>query len=125
MSKQLVSPKKIYCIDTALILFNSFSTSSNLDRLLENLVFIELKRRSFEIFYYKDKNECDFITRKDNKIKEAIQVCYDFNSNNKESEINGLIGAMNRFNLKSGLILTYNQEDKFIIENKKIILKPV
>lgn len=125
IKKQLINPKKIYCVDNALIQFNSFTTSPNLGRLLENLVFIELKRREYEIFYFREKNECDFVARKDNKTKELIQVCYEFNSENKEREMNGLLEAMNKFELKEGLILTNNQEDEFILENKKIILKPV
>ena len=32
---------------------------------------------------------------------------------------------MDELNLQKGLILTFNQEDKFKIENKNIILKPV
>lgn len=125
IKKQLINPKKIYCVDNALIQFNSFATSPNLGRLLENLVFIELKRREYELFYFREKYECDFVVRKDNKTKELIQVCYKFNSENKDREINGLLEAMNSFRLKKGLILTNNQEDEFRVEGKKIIMKPV
>lgn len=55
----------------------------------------------------------------------AIQSCLDFNEETKDREINGLIGAMKEFNLREGLILTYNQNDEFVIYGKKIIVKPV
>lgn len=96
-----------------------------LGKLLENLVFIELKRRNKEIFYYSDKHECDFVIRDGAKIKEAIQVCYEFNKNNEKREVKGLIESLEKFKLKSGLILTYDQEDEFIINKKRIIIKPV
>ena len=44
---------------------------------------------------------------------------------NKDREIGGLAEAMNKFKLKEGIILTYNQEDIFEIDGKKIKLIPV
>jgi len=65
------------------------------------------------------------IIRDRNKIKEAIQVCCEFNKGNKEREINGLNEAMGKFNIRNGLILTYDQEDEIKKEGKKIIIAPV
>ena len=59
------------------------------------------------------------------KITKAIQVCFEFNELNKQREINGLNEAMIKFNLNEGLILTYDLEDEFRIEDKKIKLIPV
>jgi predicted AAA+ superfamily ATPase len=36
----------------------------------------------------------------------------------------GLLAALKRFGMTEGLILTYNQEDEFSIEGKKIIVQP-
>ena len=93
--------------------------------MLENMVFLELRRNFKKIFYFQDKKECDFIIKEKEKITQAIQVCYDFNEENKDREINGLLECLNKFKLKKGLILTFNQEDKFEINGKNIILKPV
>ena len=49
----------------------------------------------------------------------------DLNEENRDREIKGIVTALKTFNLKLGFILTYNQEDEFLIENKKIIIKPV
>ncbi|MDP2947429.1 MAG: hypothetical protein Q8N88_04905 [Nanoarchaeota archaeon] len=92
--------------------------------LLENLVFNSLNKEH-EVFYYFGKNECDFLLIKNREVVNAIQVCYDFNNDNKKREIAGLIEAMNEFKLKDGLILTYNQEEEIIENNKKIKVKPV
>lgn len=125
LKKQLVNPKKIYCIDNAIIGRNAFSFSENKGRMLENTVFIELKRRSKQIYYHKMKLECDFLIQDGLKITEAIQVCYQLDYQNKEREINGLFEALNEYSLKEGLILTYDQEDSFFFNDKTIIIKPV
>lgn len=122
--KQIINPKKIYCIDTGLININSFSFSENKGRILENCVFLELKRRGKEIFYYKNNHECDFLIFENNRIQKAIQVCYNLNDNNKEREIAGLIEAMEEHSCE-GVILTFNKEDELIQNNKKILIKPV
>ena len=41
---------------------------------LENIVFIELKRRGYDVFYHADKKECNFVVREGMKITEAYQV---------------------------------------------------
>ena len=92
--------------------------------MLENSVFLELKRKYKEIFYYQDNKECDFLA-KEKSILEAIQVCYELNEENEKREIGGLLEALKEFKLDRGLILTYGQEDSLIVDSKKIIVKPV
>lgn len=123
--KQQVNPKKAYSIDNGFSYSNSASFSKDRGKMLENAVFLGLRRKFKDIFYYQEKNECDFVIKEKEKITGAIQVCFDFNEETKDREIKGLIAAAKEFNLKEGLILTYNQEDNFFIEGKKIIVKPV
>ena len=123
--KQIQNPRKVYCIDNGFITEIGFRLSENKGKILENLVFIELKRNGKEVYYLSEKKECDFVIRNGAKINEAIQVCYEFNNNNRERELGGLLEVLKRFNLKKGLILTYNQEDELNIENKRIFIKPV
>ena len=123
--KQIQNPRKAYCIDNGFIMEIGFRFSENKGKILENLVFIELKRNGKEIYYLSEKKECDFVIRNGAKINEAIQVCYEFNNKNKERELGGLLEVLKKFNLKKGLILTYNQEDELNIENKRIFIKPV
>lgn len=123
--EQQVNPKKVYSVDNGLSAANSISFSKDRGRMLENLVFIGLKRRHSGIFYFKEKNECDFVVKEKEKTVQAIQVCYELNEDNKEREIDGLVEALTKFKLKQGLILTYDQEDVIETQNKKIIVKPV
>ena len=118
--------KKIYCVDNGLAKYLGFRLTPDNGKLLENLVFIELKREGKEIYYYSDKRECDFVIKDGSKITQVIQCCYELTRENKEREIAGLIEAMAKFKLKKGLILTYDQEEEIALKgNKKAVVKPV
>jgi len=93
--------------------------------LLENLVYLGLRRRKNEIFYFRQNKECDFITRDSNGALAAYQVCAELNELNKEREIAGLVEALTYLKLDRGAILTLNQEDSFEIGNMKIKALPV
>ncbi|MEW6509179.1 MAG: ATP-binding protein [Bacteroidota bacterium] len=123
--KQLVNPKKIYAIDNGIINCNTVSFSKDDGRLLENVVFVELRRQGKNIFYFRGKNECDFVIEEKRKITEAYQVCYQLTEDNKTREINGLMEVLNESGLDKGCILTFNQEDQFKIEGRRIKVIPV
>lgn len=123
--QQQVNPKKVYSIDNGFSLNNSASFSKDYGKMLENLVFLSLRKKYKDIFYFQEKNECDFIIKEKDKITKAFQVCFDFNEDNKDREINGLLEALEKFNLKEGIILTYKQDDEFRIKDKKIKVLPV
>lgn len=125
LKKMNISPKKVYSIDNGFSVKNSSSFFDDRGRLLENMVFINLRKKHKEIFYFQESNECDFIIKDESNVIQAIQVCYQINKDNQERELNGLIEAMNMFKLKEGLILTYNQDDKFIVKDKVIKAVPM
>lgn len=122
--KILQSYKKVYFIDNGLRNILTFQRYQDKGHLLENIVFLELIRRGKEISYFNENNsECDFIAR--DKFFETFQVCFDLNDKNKDRKIKGLLSAMNFFKLKTGYILTYDQEDEFKIDTKIIKVIPV
>ena len=125
IKKQLNAPKKIYVIDPVFHQLCGLTFSLNKGKLLENIVFIELKRNRKEVYYFSNKNECDFLIRDGVKISEAIQVCYLLDASNKEREIAGLLEAMETFHLKEGLLLTQEQEEEITENGKKIKVLPV
>jgi uncharacterized protein len=118
-----VNAKKIYTIDTGFAQANSLSFSEDKGRLLENAVFIHLKRQQKTIFYFKEKGECDFVIKERNQVTAVLQVCYDLTSDNLARELNGLKEAMDFFGLKVGTIVTMNQTDEF--SEKGITIKVV
>lgn len=120
---QARNPKKVYVTDMGLYTENTLSTSDNMGRRLENLVFLHLRRRYKHIFYYKDRGECDFIAIEKNTVKEAIQVCLTITNENFDREYNGLLEAIQNLGLKQGTIVTLNQSDTF--EKDGIIIKMI
>jgi len=123
--QQQVNPKKIYSIDNGFSNTNSASFSKDNGKMLENIIFLALRRSYKDIFYFQEKGECDFVIKEEEKITQAIQVCFDFNEETKDREINGLMEALNKFKLKKGIILTYNQDDEFEVDGKIIKVFPV
>lgn len=126
IKKQISNPKKIYFIDNALAKNTSFRFSEDKGRFLENIVFIELKRRGYELFYHKVKKECDFIIREKSRIAHAIQVTTSLDDHKtKERETAGLLEAMDTHDLKEGLILTENEKYDIDAGDRMIKVLPV
>lgn len=125
LQTQIRNPKKVYAIDLGLFTHNSIIFSEEHGRRLENLVYLHYRRLGKELFYFSEKNECDFVVFEKGKIQEAVQVCYEINEDNLKREIAGLIEALDFFGLKKGTIITLNQEDIYQVENKEITLLPV
>ncbi|GAB6010434.1 ATP-binding protein [Dysgonomonas reticulitermitis] len=122
---QARNPKKVYVMDMGLYTENSVSTSENMGRRLENLIFLHLRRKYKQIFYYKDRGECDFVAMEKSTIKEAIQVCLTINDENFDREYNGLLEAMQNLGLKKGIIVTLNQSDRFEKDDMVINMIPI
>jgi predicted AAA+ superfamily ATPase len=125
LKKQLVNPKKVYSVDNGLSAANSVSFSADRGRMLENLVFLSLRRQGAGVNYFRERGECDFVTVERKAVTSAIQVCYQLTEDNREREINGLIEALEKFGMKEGLVLTYDQKDEIKAAGKKISLQPV
>lgn len=126
IKKQKVSSSKFYVLDNSFLKTVAFNFIENRGQRLENLVFIELLKKDFEVYYHLNKKECDFIIKKGLKITQVIQVCLNLeNPITKKREIEGLLEAMQKYNLKEGIILTLDKESEENRNGKKIIIKPV
>jgi len=108
--EQKTLPSKIYCIDNGLRNAVSFKFSKDDGKLAENLVFVELKRRDKYVYYWKNKNEVDFIIKnKDNKLT-AINVSYSDDA--KEREMNGLKELKKKYDKTEELIIITKDLEK-------------
>lgn len=123
---QLRNPKKIYAIDNALVVRLGFHFSGEEGRLLENMVYIELRRRGGEIFYHNSGNsECDFVVRDGFRVTQAIQVCFSLDSlDTREREIRGIQDAMDAYQLQEGIIITNSNEEGVKCGDKLIRILP-
>jgi len=111
--QRLMNPKKAYAVDHGLVRVNSVSFSEDKGRILENIIFLQLKRQYPEIYYYREKSECDFIVKDGEGNLRAMQVCYELDEDNLRREMKGLREAMETAGIKKGMIVTLDQEDKF------------
>ncbi|ALO14875.1 Archaeal ATPase [Salinivirga cyanobacteriivorans] len=125
LKTQARNPKKVYTIDIGLFSQNSIVFSDENGRRLENLVYLHIRRKYEQIYYFKEKGECDFVAIKNGKAEELVQVCWEVNDINQKREINGLLEAMEYFQKDHGTIITYNQSEKITIKNKTIKFIPV
>ncbi len=132
VKKQEINPKKIYCVDTGIRNVKGFRFSKDSGRLMENAVFVELKRRNCtnplaEIFYWKsaDGREVDFIIKDGAKVNEIIQVCWDTEEEKaKERETGGIVESLKEFKLKEGIIITEDEEKEEAMNGKRIMFVP-
>jgi uncharacterized protein len=108
---QLINPRKVYAIDPGLAEVISNTVTEDAGRKLENLIFLHLRRKYTELYYFDDKGECDFIAMKHGAITELTQVCYELTPDNLKRELNGLLAAMRFFNQPKGTIVTFNNTD--------------
>lgn len=118
LRKRQVNYKKIYAIDHGLVTGIVSSISYNTGRLLETMVYNQLRRQhsNEEIFYYKTSNnrEIDFITIKQGKVHMLIQVVEILvEPRTKARELDSLWLAMQELNVLEATIITRNEEDMF------------
>jgi hypothetical protein len=53
----------VYTVDSSIPNRLGFRFTGNRGRLLENALFLELKRRGCDVYYFSWKNECDFLIK--------------------------------------------------------------
>lgn len=132
LKEQIREIKKYYCIDLGLINTVGYSFSANIGWIMENLVFLELKKRHFddktvEIFYYKVNNrEIDFVIKSGTSIETLIQTSYDITPKKvKRREVSALIKGMDELNLKKSIVITWNYENIEVHDDKEIRFIPL
>lgn len=126
-SRSNVNPKKIYCIDHAMVTSISSGILVNSGHLLENLVFSALRRKTADIFYYRTATgkEVDFIVLIGRTEKQLLQVCETMlEEKTRKREIAALLEAMSEQRLPEGRIITRNQSETIEIQGRIIRVVP-
>ncbi len=113
MKVQTRDPKKVYLIDNGLRTVSLLSEREDWGRLAENIVYIELRRRNKQVFYYKNKGEVDFLVTELGKPQQAIQVCFSDLEDEKtrQRELSSLLECLQELDLSTGILLTKNHEE--------------
>lgn len=120
------SISKIYLVDNGLL---SLQGIRDYGRFIENVVFIELKRKHKEdLFYYKSTSgrEIDFVIKNGKRITELIQVCYSLDDFvTKEREIKALLQGSEELHCNDLLVITWDYEADEIVSGKRIRYIPL
>ena len=109
-----VNPDKMYLIDTGLIRAMNAKMDQERGWLLENLVFMSLRRGFNKIEYYVTKGggEVDFLVQ-DNvtQKRRLVQVTWDMSDKQTFArEMNALKDAMSETGIKDGTVVTWDNE---------------
>ncbi|MFW6218383.1 MAG: DUF4143 domain-containing protein, partial [Verrucomicrobiota bacterium] len=123
--KRQVNPKKVYVMDNGLI--EAYSTQMTADRgaLLENLVYITLRRRIRELGYYETKQgyEVDFAYREAGRTVLVQAVWSLKNERTREREVRALMQADQELKNCRKQIVTLDEETT--LENGGIEVLPL
>ncbi len=103
--RQQVAPKKIYAIDTGLARSVGFTFSPNTGHLLENLVFLALRQRTHDVYYFASPAglEVDFYLPGDRQLVQVVQTMDQPGTH--EREVRALTAAMRSLEIERALIL--------------------
>ncbi len=111
------NPKKLFIVDNGFNYIFNTSFSVDYSKLYENSVFLHLRRKYQEIYYFKEKQEVDFFIPQD---KLLINVSYKIdNEKTLNREINALKEAMEKLKIQQSFLVTNEIEKE--IEDIKII----
>ncbi len=106
-----LSIPKVYPVDTGLA--RVFSFTSDIGRLMELAVFLELKRREKGVYYYKGQREVDFVVTEREKPVELIQVTYARDSGEvRPREIDAIKTAGEKINVEQRTVITWDYDDE-------------
>jgi predicted AAA+ superfamily ATPase len=127
MKVQTRDPKKVYLIDNGLRAVSLLSEREDWGRLAENIVYIELRRRSKQVFYYKNKGEVDFLVTELGKPQQAIQVCFSNleDAKTRQRELSSLVECLNDLHLSTGILLTKSHEETMHIGEQTVRCIPL
>lgn len=101
------NPKKLYAIDNGLVRAHQLSLLPNYGRLFENQIYLDLRRKGDEIYYYltEERHEVDFLTRSMDGTLHLYQVAWDISDKEThDRELRALQEAENELGLFGELI---------------------
>lgn len=127
LARANTNPKKIYCVDHALVRSISSGILVNSGHLLENLVFTALRRVTPDISYFKTRagREVDFIAQRQDRSRLLVQVCESLaDPQTRKRETTALAEAMAELKLAAGTIVTRGEEEQIQIESGTIDVVP-
>jgi predicted AAA+ superfamily ATPase len=125
VKEQQIAAKKVYTIDTGLANSVGFSFSENKGKSMENVVFLHLKRKLHDIYYYKTSGgyEVDFYLPESNtfiQVTRSLEV-----DSTREREIRALVEASTEHKDASLTVITESEKRKITTDGLDIDIIPL
>lgn len=119
------NPKKIYAVDNGFKKMYDYAITRDKSKLYENIAFLHLRRQTKQVYYYKGKQKVDFYAKRDHD-ELLVNVSYERKEvKTRKREIDGLVEAMEYFSMKQAFLITREEKEEVLIEDKKIIVLPM
>ena len=124
-------PRKVYVCDTGLT--RLFRRGEEVGRLMENVVFLELLRRTnenplWDIYYYRDQRqrEVDFVVREGARVTQLVQVTFASTPDELDKrELYSLVKASEILGCSSLVVITWDLEDEVVHDGRRIVATPL
>ena len=127
LARAKTNPKKIYCVDHALVRSVGSGILVNSGHLLENLVFTALRRSSPRIAYFKGPNgrEVDFVSATPDGSRVLVQVCESLaEPRTRKREVTALAQAMAELGTRTGTVVTRDEGETIAVDAGSIEVVP-
>jgi predicted AAA+ superfamily ATPase len=127
LARAKTNPKKIYCVDHALVRSVGSGILVNSGHLLENAVFTALRRSTPNICYFKGANgrEVDFVAVMPDGSRVLVQVCETLaDPRTRKREVTALAQAMAELGARTGMVVTRDEEETIAVDAGHIEVVP-
>jgi predicted AAA+ superfamily ATPase len=120
-SQDIQRARKIYVVDNGMRNFNVPIPKPDIGYCAENVVYMELKKTSVLVSYWKGKHETDFVVQNG----ELKLFNSSYTNDLPERELSGILEGLNEFNVNKGVILTKNYIETKDVDGKTVEFIPL
>jgi hypothetical protein len=131
--RQVLAPKKVYCVDVALARTAGFALSDDSGKAMENIVAVELQRRKalvpdLEVYYWKDhqQREVDFVLKVGPKVVQLVQVTHANDRGDiRDREMSSMEKGSAALRCKDLSVITWDYEGEESLGSGKVRFVPL
>ena len=124
---RMTHPRKCYLIDPGLARAFSYRAAGDVGRLLENVVYLELRRRGYQVNYAVTSlgREIDFVARRRGLPDQLIQVCADLGDpKTRERELGALSEGLRERSGARGTVVSLHDEETLKVGRRTVRIVP-
>ncbi len=122
-----VNPRKCYLVDPGLASLSAPRMSADLGHRLENVVYLELRRRGCSLAYVQtsEGHEVDFLAERSDGSRELVQVTTSLaEPRTRERELRALREAMTERQVESARVVTLGESETLELDEGRVTVVP-